>query len=137
MVLYQGWKPVRPKTPTSRSLSTCRALWSAICRDRRAEHDGESGLTGEVDYPRVRVRSLKTVVQGYVPAVFELVGATSACALAYILPPLCYIKLSKKSWRTVPAIVCSAFGFVVMLISLVQVGLAIGSVFCSPFLTLV
>ncbi|KAI9716000.1 MAG: hypothetical protein M1812_005634 [Candelaria pacifica] len=26
-------------------------------------------------------------------AVFELIGATSACALAYILPPLCYIKL--------------------------------------------
>lgn len=34
--------------------------------------------------------------------VFELVGATSACALAYILPPLCYIKLAKrKSWETV------------------------------------
>lgn len=32
--------------------------------------------------------------------VFELVGATSACALAYIFPPLCYIKLSgKKKWR--------------------------------------
>ncbi|KAF2229960.1 hypothetical protein EV356DRAFT_527129 [Viridothelium virens] len=31
--------------------------------------------------------------------VFELVGATSACALAYIFPPLCYIKLSgKKKW---------------------------------------
>ncbi|KAI9747017.1 MAG: hypothetical protein M4579_007539 [Chaenotheca gracillima] len=25
--------------------------------------------------------------------VFELIGATSACALAYILPPLCYLKL--------------------------------------------
>lgn len=34
--------------------------------------------------------------------VFELVGATSACALAYILPPLCYLKLStRKSWETV------------------------------------
>lgn len=37
--------------------------------------------------------------------VFELVGATSACALAYILPPLCYIKLSKKrSWETVSSL---------------------------------
>src|SRR6201999_1911946 len=34
-------------------------------------------------------------------AVFELIGATSACALAYILPPLCYIKLSTRSWRTI------------------------------------
>ena len=32
-------------------------------------------------------------------AVFELIGATSACALAYILPPLCYIKLSTRSWK--------------------------------------
>lgn len=53
-------------------------------------------------------------------AVFELVGATSACALAYILPPLCYIKLSKRSWKTIPAVICTAFGFVVMFISLVQ-----------------
>ena len=53
-------------------------------------------------------------------AVFELIGATSACALAYILPPLCYIKLSTKSWKTVPAVACVVFGFVVMGISLVQ-----------------
>lgn len=63
-------------------------------------------------------------------AVFELVGATSACALAYILPPLCYIRLSKRSWKTIPAVVCTVFGFTVMVISLVQVcdesSLAIG-----------
>jgi sodium-coupled neutral amino acid transporter 11 len=53
-------------------------------------------------------------------AVFELIGATSACALAYILPPLCYIKLSTKSWKTIPAAACVAFGFVVMGISLIQ-----------------
>ena len=53
-------------------------------------------------------------------AVFELIGATSACALAYILPPLCYIKLSSRSWRTIPAVVCVAFGTIVMAISLVQ-----------------
>ncbi|KAI9771275.1 MAG: hypothetical protein M1840_002245 [Geoglossum simile] len=55
-------------------------------------------------------------------AVFELIGATSACALAYILPPLCYIKLSKRSWKTVPAVVCVVFGFTVMLISVIQAG---------------
>lgn len=62
-------------------------------------------------------------------AVFELVGATSACALAYILPPLCYIRLSKRSLRTLPAIACSAFGSIVMFISLIQVGLAWHSLF--------
>ena len=54
-------------------------------------------------------------------AVFELVGATSACALAYIMPPLCYIKLSQRSWRTIPAVACVAFGFIVMFISVIQV----------------
>jgi sodium-coupled neutral amino acid transporter 11 len=53
-------------------------------------------------------------------AVFELIGATSACALAYILPPLCYIKLSTRSWKTVAAGVCVCFGAAVMGISLVQ-----------------
>jgi solute carrier family 38 (sodium-coupled neutral amino acid transporter), member 11 len=53
-------------------------------------------------------------------AVFELIGATSACALAYILPPLCYIKLSTRSWKTVPAMICVAFGVAVMGISLIQ-----------------
>jgi sodium-coupled neutral amino acid transporter 11 len=52
-------------------------------------------------------------------AVFELIGATSACALAYILPPLCYIKLSTRSWRTIPAALCIVFGFGVMTVSLV------------------
>ena len=52
--------------------------------------------------------------------VFELIGATSACALAYILPPLCYIKLSSKSWKTIPAALCVGFGVVVMGISLIQ-----------------
>ncbi|KAB8303171.1 hypothetical protein EYC80_004618 [Monilinia laxa] len=53
-------------------------------------------------------------------AVFELIGATSACALAYILPPLCYIKLTQRTWRTGMAATCVAFGAAVMLISLFQ-----------------
>lgn len=52
--------------------------------------------------------------------VFELVGATSACALAYILPPLCYVRLSTRSWRTYAAWAVIAFGCVVMVISVVQ-----------------
>ncbi|KAI0181347.1 transmembrane amino acid transporter protein-domain-containing protein [Hypoxylon sp. FL1284] len=52
--------------------------------------------------------------------VFELVGATSACALAYILPPLCYIKLSSRSWKTYVAMGVVAFGCIVMFISLLQ-----------------
>ncbi|KAF2127394.1 hypothetical protein P153DRAFT_424640 [Dothidotthia symphoricarpi CBS 119687] len=50
--------------------------------------------------------------------VFELFGATSACALAFILPPLCYIKLSKKSSQTYLAMCVVAFGCTVMLISI-------------------
>ncbi|RDL38057.1 Transmembrane amino acid transporter [Venustampulla echinocandica] len=53
-------------------------------------------------------------------AVFELIGATSACALAYILPPLCYIKLSTRSWKTGAAALCVGFGVIVMGISVVQ-----------------
>ncbi|KAH8677388.1 transmembrane amino acid transporter protein-domain-containing protein [Xylariales sp. PMI_506] len=52
--------------------------------------------------------------------VFELVGATSACALAYILPPLCYIKLSTRSWKTYVAWGVVAFGCSVMAISMFQ-----------------
>ncbi|KAK4496349.1 hypothetical protein PRZ48_012329 [Zasmidium cellare] len=53
--------------------------------------------------------------------VFELVGATSACALAYILPPLCFVKLTKrKTWETYAAYICIVFGCIVMGISLLQ-----------------
>jgi sodium-coupled neutral amino acid transporter 11 len=52
-------------------------------------------------------------------AVFELIGATSAAALAYILPPLCYIKLSTRSYKTYLAMACVAFGCIVMSISLI------------------
>jgi len=52
-------------------------------------------------------------------AVFELIGATSACVLAYILPPLCYIKLSTRNWRMIPAVICIVFGCGVMAVSLV------------------
>lgn len=53
--------------------------------------------------------------------VFELIGATSAAALAYIFPPLCYIKLSSASRKAkIPAFICITFGFVVMGVSLIQ-----------------
>ncbi|TDZ32782.1 Vacuolar amino acid transporter 2 [Colletotrichum spinosum] len=55
-----------------------------------------------------------------VGTVFELVGSTSACAMAYILPPLCYIKLSSRSWKTYVAMGILVFGSLVMVISLVQ-----------------
>jgi sodium-coupled neutral amino acid transporter 11 len=65
-------------------------------------------------------------------AVFELIGATSACALAYILPPLCYIKLSTRSWRTIPAVACIVFGFAVMAVSLI---LAMKKIIKSEYLS--
>ncbi|KAL4785753.1 transmembrane amino acid transporter protein-domain-containing protein [Aspergillus varians] len=53
--------------------------------------------------------------------VFELIGATSAASLAYIFPPLCYIKLSNGSRKAkIPAYLCIAFGTTVMGVSLVQ-----------------
>lgn len=65
-------------------------------------------------------------------AVFELIGATSACVLAYILPPLCYIKLSTRSWKTIPAVACIIFGFAVMIISSV---LAVAKMIRSEYYT--
>lgn len=53
-------------------------------------------------------------------SVFELVGATSASAMAYILPPLCYIKLSSRSWKTYLAVAVVIFGCCVMVISTLQ-----------------
>jgi sodium-coupled neutral amino acid transporter 11 len=53
--------------------------------------------------------------------VFELIGATSACALAYILPPLCYIKLSQRNWKSkIPAVLCIIFGTSVLFVSVIQ-----------------
>lgn len=52
--------------------------------------------------------------------VLEMIGATSACALAYILPPLCYMKLTKRTWRTYIAAAIVFFGVAVMVISIVQ-----------------
>jgi solute carrier family 38 (sodium-coupled neutral amino acid transporter), member 11 len=53
-------------------------------------------------------------------AVFELVGATSAVAMAYVMPPMCYIKLTTRSWRTYLAYGVVAFGSAVMVISVIQ-----------------
>lgn len=64
-------------------------------------------------------------------AVFELVGATSAVAMAYILPPMCYIKLTTRSWRTYLAGAIVVFGACVMVISVVQ---AVGKLINSRFL---
>ncbi|KAK4167346.1 aspartic peptidase domain-containing protein [Cladorrhinum sp. PSN259] len=62
--------------------------------------------------------------------VFDLVGGTSAAAMAYILPPLCYIKLTTKSWRTYVAWVVVAFGTMVMVMSMLQ---AIGNIVTGEF----
>lgn len=66
-------------------------------------------------------------------AVFELIGATSACVLAFILPPLCYIKLSTRSWRTYAAIGCAIFGLLVLIISLVQAIIKLLNGMCERF----
>lgn len=65
--------------------------------------------------------------------ILELIGATSASLMAYIIPPLCFLKLSwdnfdaKTSsrddklrfffYKALPSISCTLFGFAVMIIS--------------------
>lgn len=63
-------------------------------------------------------------------SVFELVGATSAVVMAYILPPLCYIKLTSRSWKTYVAMAVVAFGCIVMVISTLQ---AVGKMIRGKF----
>lgn len=63
-------------------------------------------------------------------SVFELVGATSACAMAYILPPMCYIKLTSRSWKTYVAVGIVVFGCCVMVISTFQ---AVGKIIKGEF----
>ena len=64
-------------------------------------------------------------------SVFELIGATSAAALAYIFPPLCYIKLSGSTRREkTPAYICVGFGMIVMGVSVTQ---AVGKIIRSTF----
>ncbi|ODV87609.1 hypothetical protein CANARDRAFT_6132 [[Candida] arabinofermentans NRRL YB-2248] len=56
-------------------------------------------------------------------AILELVGATSASLLAYILPPMCLLKVtwsSKTTLQKIPSFMCIAFGFSVMFLSSTQ-----------------
>ncbi|KAK0732593.1 transmembrane amino acid transporter protein-domain-containing protein [Apiosordaria backusii] len=62
--------------------------------------------------------------------VFDLVGGTSAAAMAYILPPLCYIKLTQRSWRTWVAWGVVGFGSLVMGMSMFQ---AVGKMISGMF----
>lgn len=66
--------------------------------------------------------------------ILEVIGATSASLMAYIIPPLCYLKLcwdqidyksqsatDKRQfhlYKTIPSVACSLFGMIVMVISL-------------------
>jgi len=54
----------------------------------------------------------------------EITGGVSATALAFIFPAACYLKLTPAktpllSRAKLPAIVCTAFGVVVMVLSLI------------------
>lgn len=54
-------------------------------------------------------------------AILELVGALSACTMAYILPPMCFLKLSNKPLMgRLPSYACVAFGAGVLVLSSVQ-----------------
>ncbi|ORY83104.1 transmembrane amino acid transporter protein-domain-containing protein [Protomyces lactucae-debilis] len=57
--------------------------------------------------------------------VLDIVGGTSACALAYILPPACYLTLLEgpflKDYRKWLAAACVFFGILVMIASIVKV----------------
>lgn len=56
-------------------------------------------------------------------ALFELVGSTTASVMAYILPPMCNLKITgnaKSNWKKLPYWGCIAFGFLVMFVSSTQ-----------------
>jgi len=107
------------------NMLTTLPLEAFVCREVMTEyffHDKPFNLRLHVIFSTGLVfgSMLFSLITCDLGAVFELIGATSACALAYILPPLCYIKLSSRSWKTYPAGVCVAFGSFVMCVSLVQ-----------------
>lgn len=55
--------------------------------------------------------------------ILELVGASAACTMAYILPQMCFLKLSAKpkyDWEKVACYICITFGVIVMLLSTVM-----------------
>lgn len=55
--------------------------------------------------------------------ILEFVGASAACTMAYILPQLCFLKLSERPrWHTqkLACYFCIAFGAVVMVISTIM-----------------
>lgn len=61
--------------------------------------------------------------------ILELVGASSACSMAYILPPMCYLKLSSKPHKSLPKIaswICITFGVIVMIMSTIMTLLNLG-----------
>ncbi|TID29968.1 hypothetical protein CANINC_001479 [Pichia inconspicua] len=63
-------------------------------------------------------------------SVLEIVGATSGSLIAYILPPLCYNKMTKKNKpksQQFPYYLCAAFGFSVMLLSTFQTLISIAN----------
>ncbi|KAK9382659.1 transmembrane amino acid transporter protein-domain-containing protein [Kockiozyma suomiensis] len=71
------------------------------------------------------------LIVGNLGVVLEVVGSTSACMLAYILPPLCYLKLASseesRTWKSrIGPIACVVFGITVMIVS---TGLSIAKAF--------
>lgn len=55
--------------------------------------------------------------------ILELVGASAACTMAYILPQMCFLKLSDKPKRHIQKLMCYAcilFGFIVMIVSTIM-----------------
>lgn len=54
-------------------------------------------------------------------AILELVGASTASLMAYVLPPMCYLKLSQKDLKyKIPSYACIVFGLTVMVLSTIQ-----------------
>ncbi|BFZ54392.1 hypothetical protein PYCC9005_001427 [Savitreella phatthalungensis] len=59
---------------------------------------------------------------GDLGVVLDITGGTSACALAYILPPLCYLREAKASMpQRIAAGTCVVFGIVIMVASIIKV----------------
>lgn len=92
---------------------------------------GEAGSAGDVSTTSNKAHRLVTVtlvvtsllismITCDLGVVLELTGCMSATALAYILPPLCYLKLASGSiwrWEKVACMACVGVGTFIMVVS--------------------
>ncbi|KAK9455829.1 transmembrane amino acid transporter protein-domain-containing protein [Dipodascopsis uninucleata] len=102
-----------------------------VCREVVLDYVYSTQSSGDTEHSLIAHRVVTAIltvltliialIVGNLGVVLEVVGSTSACMLAYILPPLCYWKLARNTlttWKSLVApFACVAFGVTVMIVS--------------------